>query len=159
MSEQDAADFEPLISREQAENAFRAALNLFIGRGRQYSTVQVAKATGVAKRKIECFRSYTLGHPDYRPLDDGDKLSITAFLGARFTNEWLTLAGQGAFDLPDEEPDPGNVAADNSDDNADLTRKALDGTFANDCPQEMTALGTRMASRGMHLVSLARARA
>lgn len=64
------------------------------------------------------------------------------------------IAHHGAFDLPDDEPNPGDLAADNSDDNADLTRKALDGTFEDNCPRELVGLGTRMMSRGAKLVAV-----
>ena len=95
MPHDNSADFEGLISREQAENAFRDALCLFVGRGRRYSVEQLAKGSRVHRRKIEPFKSYKLGHVDYRPLDFGDILSITAFLGAEFTNEYLKLSAQG----------------------------------------------------------------
>lgn len=96
MSEHSSADFIGLVSREQAENALRDAINLFVGRGRLYSVEQLAKGARIAQRRIECFRSYQHGHPDYRPLHFGDVLSIQKFLGPDFTNEWLHLTEQVA---------------------------------------------------------------
>lgn len=156
MADKQSADKEPLIAREHAENAFRDALCLFVGRGRRYKVDQLAKASGVPKRLIECYRSYVPGHPDHRKLHFGFKLSIASVLGADFTNEWLPLAGQGAFDLPDGDGDAGTFAADNSDDNADITRKALSGTFEDDCPRQVSELGSRMMTRGAHLVAVGR---
>lgn len=154
MADDQAADFALLISREQAENEFRKALNLFVGRGKRYSVEQLAKGSGVHRRIIDCFRSYPCGHPDYRRLNFGQVLSMASFLGADFTNEWLGLASQGAFDLPDEEPDPGAVAADNSDDNATIVRAAIDGDFGDDERKDLRAVGSRMMNRGAQLVAL-----
>lgn len=96
-----SADFAGLVSREQAENAFREALNLFVGRGRQYSVEQLAKGCKVPKRKIECFKGYRLGHPDYRPLDFGDIISISKFLRSGFVTEWLQIADMLAVEPAD----------------------------------------------------------
>ena len=40
-----------------------------------------------------------MGHPDYRPLHDGHKLSIAKFLGPRFTTEWLKPCDQAAREI------------------------------------------------------------
>lgn len=96
MTGNDAAELEPLITREQAENTFRKALALFIGRGRQYSVVQVANAIGCKPKAIYDFIGYPAGHYDHRPLHFGLILSLTSFLGPRFTNEWLILCDQQA---------------------------------------------------------------
>ena len=152
----ESAELISLISRERAENAFRDALNLFIGRGRKYSSEQIEKATGVSRRLIDCCRSYPFGHPDFRRLDFAAKLSVSAFLGADFTSEWLAVAAQGAFDLPDaDDTPPGALAADNSDDNATLVRAAIDGKFDDDEKPELKVVGTRLVSRGMKLRSIA----
>lgn len=156
MASNPAAELIPLISHEQTETAFWKALRMFVGRGKRHSADEVSKGAGVHRRTLDCYRGYPIGHPDHRPLDLGQKFSIASYIGADLTTQWLLPIGQAAFDLPDEEPEPGALAADNSDDNADLTRKALDGTFANDCPKEMSALGVRMMSRGAHLIASAR---
>lgn len=151
----DAADLEPLVSREQAENAFRKALRLFVGRGRLYSVAQLSKGSRVPARIIECYHSYPLGHVDYRPLHFGHKLSIAKFLGAEFTTEWLAEVGQGAFDLPDaDDPNPGALAVENSDDNATVTRAAIDGEFDKDDRRRLKPVGHRMIERGQKLVAL-----
>lgn len=151
-----SADLEPLVSREQAENEFRKALNLFVGRNRRYSVDQLSKGSGVPDRSIECFRSYQHGHSDYRPLHDGHKLSIMKFLGADFTTEWLALAGQGAFNLPDaDDTPPGALAVDNADDNATLCRAAMDNTFDAHEKPVLKVVGQRMMQRGATLKAMA----
>lgn len=142
-----------LVSREQVGNAISSALRLFVGRGRRYSVKQLSNATGVKDRVIECAmcRADSL---DYRPLSLEALASVGRFLGAEFTNEWMPLMMQGAFDLTDEEPDPGALAADTSEDSAKLVRNAVDGTFDNDCPREMKGIGTRMVSRGAQIVAM-----
>lgn len=150
-----SADLEPLVSREQAENEFRKAMNLYVGRGRVYSVAQLSKGARVPERTIECFRSYAFGHPDYRPLHIGHQLSIARFLGAEFTTEWLAVAGQGAFDLPDaDDPNPGALAVENSDDNATVTRAAIDGEFDASERPSLKVVGTRMMARGAALVAI-----
>lgn len=152
---ENTADLNPLVSREQAENEFRKGMCLFVGRGRQYSVAQLAKGSGVHHRAIECFKSYTHGHPDYRPLHLGQMMSIASFLGAEFTTEWLVLCGQGAFDLPDaNEPDPGKMACENSDDNAILTRAAINGEFEEHESRDLRGVGERMMERGAKLVAI-----
>lgn len=156
MAEQQSAEMCPLISRADAENAFRKALGLFVGRGRLYSVDQLAKGSRVPARLIYCFLSYEHGHESYRRLNFGQVLSMTRFLGAEFTNEWLKLADQGAFDLPEEEPDPGELAADNCDDNATVVRAAVDGKFDQNERKDLKIVGTRMMNRGAQLVALRR---
>lgn len=151
-----SADLAPLVSREQAENAFRDAMNLFVGRGRRYNVPQLAKGSRVAERTIECFRSYSFGHPDYRPLHFGHMLSIAAFLGAEFTSEWLGLAEQGAFDFPDDgDPRPGDVALESAEDTTEIVRRAADGKFCGDDRKALKVVGLRKIQRGHQLVAAA----
>jgi hypothetical protein len=154
MSDDDTADLPPVISREQAENAFREALNLFVGRGKRYKVEQLRKGSGVPKRLIECLKSYPSGHVDYRKVHFGHLLSITKFLGAEFTNEWFNLCDQVAHDIPDEEPDPGELAADTSEDTAKVVRMASDGDLSNDDPTKLREAGTRLMTSGATLVAL-----
>lgn len=113
MTDERSADFAANISREQAENAFRDALRLFVGRGRKHKASVVAIGSGVPLRLLDCYRGYPVGHLDHRPLHFGHKLSLTAYLGAEFTSAWLGLAEQAAFDLPDGgEDDLDNAALD-----------------------------------------------
>lgn len=142
-----------IISREQAGNAVGTALRLFVGRGRRYSVKQLSNATGVKDRVIEC----AMCRPDsldYRPLSLEALFSIGGFLGSQFTNEWMHLMQQGAFDLPEDEPDPGELAADNSDDNAAVVRAAVDGHFDANERNDLKVVGSRMMSRGAQLVAL-----
>lgn len=151
-----AASFSPLISREQAGNAIRKALSLFVGRGRRYSVKQLSNATGIKDRVIEC----ALTDPasiDYRPLSLEALFSIGMFLGATFTNEWMHEMRQGSFDLPDDDLPPGMIAADNSDDNATIVRAALDGSFDETEASDLRVVGSRLMSRGAKLVAIGRA--
>lgn len=154
MTDSTSANFPPLVSRERSANTIRSALRLFIGRGRQFSVKQVSNATGVKDRVIESAMC-DFDNADWRPLSIEALLSLSAFLGPVFTNEWLTLSDQGAFHLPDFEPKPGDLAADNSDDNATLTRAAKDGAFDDAECAELGEAGCRMIERGTMLVSLA----
>lgn len=153
MADHPSANHSLLISRDRAGNVIGNALRLFVGRGRRYSVKQLSNATGVKDRAIEC----AMARPDsgdYRPLPNEALLSITSFLGASFTNEWLSLTSQGAFDLPEAEPDPGSLAADNSDDNARVVRAAVDGHFGDSEVKDLHDVGARMVSRGAQLVGL-----
>ncbi|MGN7930282.1 hypothetical protein [Sphingopyxis sp. 22461] len=158
MSSDNSANFQPLVSRERIGNAQGAALRLFVGRGRRYSVKQLANGSGIKDRVIESAMC-AVESPDYRPLSQEALASIGLFLGATFTNEWIGLMGQGAFDLPDEEPDPGALAADNSDDNATVTRAAIDGKFDDYERPGLTVVGSRMVTRGSQLVALGKRRA
>lgn len=156
MSSDNSANFQPLVSRERIGNAQGAALRLFVGRGRRYSVKQLANGSGIKDRVIESAMC-AVDSPDYRPLSQEALASIGLFLGATFTNEWIVLMGQGAFDLPDDEPDPGNLAADNSDDNATVTRAAIDGKFDPEERRDLKVVGSRMMTRGSQLVALGKA--
>lgn len=157
MAVNDSANLRPIISREHAGNKIGDALRLYVGRGRRYSVKQLANGTGVKDRLIECAMA-DAGSVDYRPLPPECLLSLIAFLGPDFTNEFLPLAGQGAFELPDEEPDPGHVAADNTDDNAVVVRAAIDGKFDPDERRGLKVVGARMVARGSQLVALGKRR-
>lgn len=158
MSEKNTANFPQLVSREQSGNAIGKALRLYVGRGRQYSVKQLSNGTGIKDRVIECAMCAP-DTVDYRPLPNDALLSIALFLGADFTNEWLCLAQQGAFLLADGDPDPGELAADNSDDNATIVRAAIDGEFCPDERRDLKQVGSRMVSRGATLVALSARRA
>lgn len=152
-----SANFPLLVSREQAGNTIGSALRLFVGRGRQYSVKQLANATGVKDRVIEC-ATCDAASIDYRPLPPEALLSIALFLGSAFTSEWISLAKQGAFDLPDaDDPPPGAIAADNCDDTAVVTRAAIDGKFTSDEHPDLRVVGIRMVARGHQLAALGRA--
>lgn len=155
MADNSSANLSPLISRERCGNEINNALRLYVGRGRRYSVKQLSNATGIKDRVIECAMC-DAASVDYRPLPIEALVSIAGFLGPDFTSEWLALAGQGAFDLPDaDDTPPGALAADNSDDNATLVRAAIDGKFDDDEKPDLKVVGTRMVSRGMMLRSIA----
>lgn len=158
MSDNFSANFPPLVSREHAGNEIGKALRLFVGRGRRYSVKQLSNGSGVKDRVIECAMC-SADNVDYRPLPLDALLSIASFLGAGFTNEWLGVAGQGAFDLPENEPDPGELAADNSDDNATIVRAAVDGEFCDNERKDLKVVGSRMVTRGATLVALGKRKA
>lgn len=147
-----------LVSREQVGNAISKALRLYVGRGRRYSVKELSNGTGIKDRVIECAicRADSL---DYRPLPLEALASIGMFLGAEFTNQWCHIMGQGAFDLPDEDPDPGELAADNSDDNAIITRAAVDGRFDALERPSLNVVGSRLVTRGSQLVALGKVKA
>lgn len=155
MPASESATFVPLVSREQAWNKFAAAVRLYAGKRRRYSFKQLANGAGVKDRVIEC-ALYDPGSVDFRPMPFEAQLSIARFLGAEFTNEWLHLTGQGAFDLPDEtEPPPGELAADDITDSAEIARRAADGNFDGEDRKHLRAVGRRKIERGMMLVGLA----
>lgn len=152
MADNPSANYPPLVSREQAGNAIGRALGLFVGRGRRYSTKELSNATGVKDRMIECAK-LAPDNTDFRPLPDWALLSIARFLGADFTNVWLGLAGQGAFDLPDDEPEPGALAVEGCSDAANIVRIAHDGIDREE-RAELPAIGARMIYRGQQLVAM-----
>lgn len=155
MSDSQSANFPPLVSRERVGNEINSALRLFVGRGRRYSVKQLSNATGVKDRIIECAMC-DAATIDYRPLPLEALVSIACFIGPDFTSEWLALAGQGAFELPDAgDTPPGAIVADDAEDHAKLSDAARDGTFANDAAT-LKVVGTRMMSRGAQLASIGR---
>jgi hypothetical protein len=154
MSDQGAAELMPLVSHEQLENAFWKALRMFVGRGKRHKADEVSKGAGVHRRTLDCYRGYPIGHPDWRPLDYAQKFSIASFIGADLTSEWICFIGQVAYDLPDIEPDPGELAADTSEDTAKVVRMAADRDFSNDDPQQQRAIGSRMMRTGAQLLAI-----
>lgn len=153
MTFQSSANNNALISRSTAREAFGKALRLYVGRGKRYSVKQLSNGTGIPDRIIECAIADPWGG-DYRDPRLDAVLSLSAFLGPDFTTEWLSLAGQGAFELPDdEETPPGIVAADQSDDTAAITRCAADGCFGNDAAT-LRPVGLRLIARGHKLAAV-----
>lgn len=157
MSASPSANNELLVSRSSARSQFRDALRMFIGRGKRFSVKQASNGSGVPDRMIECFMSDPDGE-HYRKPDLEEALSLASFIGPDFTCEWLHLAHQGAFWLPDaEDLPPGAIAADNAEDNAVVTRAASDGKFDAHEKPGLRVIGTRMMSRGAHLHAIGRA--
>lgn len=144
-----------LVSRIEGREAVRRALRLYVGRGRRYSVKQLSNGTGVPDRKIEAAMCEP-DNPDFRPLAHEDLMSISRFLGAGFTNEWIAPAHQGAFDLPDEGlPRPGDVVAESAEDHAQLANAARDGEFCERDQPKLRVIGEEQIERGMKLVAMA----
>lgn len=144
-----------LVSRSAAWTNVRSALRLYIGRGRRYSVKQVSNATGVKDRVIECAMC-EMDAADWRPMPIDALLSLAKFLGPEFTTEWLGLAEQGAYWLPDtDDLPPGVLAAESADDAAKLTRAAVDGVFDDSEKPGLKVVGTRMMARGATLRRMA----
>ncbi|MEH3121198.1 MAG: hypothetical protein PGN16_04325 [Sphingomonas phyllosphaerae] len=146
-----------LISRDRYGETISAALRLFVGRGRRYSVKQLSNGTGVKDRMIEC-ALVEPGNCDWRALPGDALLSISRFLGAAFTNEWLHLADQGAFDLPDgEEPTPMSIAAEAAEDTATVVRMAADQKWDAAERAQLPEIGRRKIERGMQMIAAGRA--
>lgn len=158
MGDKTSADFEPLVSRNQHDANVQAALRLYLGRGRRYTVKQVANATGVADRVIECAMA-KMETGDFRSLPVHALLSISGFLGASFTSEWLAPAALAAIELPDgeEELPPGVFAADVSADSTEVVRRAADGEFCSEDRAALAQVGHRKIARGLRLVAAAKA--
>ena len=155
MSATDSANNSLLVSGNDAREAVRHALRLYVGRGRRYSVKQLSNATGVPDRLIEC----AICDPettDYRPLALESLLSIARFLGPDFTTEWLQESGQGAFELLEGQPPlPGVLAAADAMDTAEIASRAADGEFDANDKEALRAVGHREIRRGMTLVGMA----
>jgi hypothetical protein len=149
-----SADNSLLVSRSDAREAVGKSLRLYVGRGRRYSVKQLSNATGVPDRTIECAICDPEG-TDFRPLPIECLLSISLFLGAEFSSEWMRLARQGAFDLPEEDmPPPGAIAAEDAADTAEIVGRAVDGEFCAEDRKALRVVGQREIRRGMTLVAL-----
>lgn len=144
-----------IVSRSAARERFVAALRLYVGRGRRYSAKEMERGTGIAARMIEAFIADPADSEHRSPRLE-QLLSLAKFLGPEFTTEWLGLSEQGAFWLPDtDDQPPGALAADNAEDNAKLTRAALDGVFDENEKPDLKVVGTRMMARGATLRRMA----
>jgi hypothetical protein len=153
-----SANLSLLISRSAANTVFRDAVRLFVGRGKRYTTKQVEIGTGIAARMIESFMA-PVDSTDFRKPDFEEVLSLASFFGSEFTSELIAPAQQAAFDLSDDDLPPGQIAADNADDNAAITRAALDGKFESHEAPDLRVVGIRMVGRGQRLASIGRAAA
>lgn len=146
-----SANETPLVSRERVGNEINAALRLFVGRGRRYSVKQLSNATGVKDRVIECAMC-DAATIDYRPLPLEALVSIAGFLGPEFTCEWLKLAQQGAFWLPETGGDsPARMAADVADDAAAVVRAGMDDHFDADERKALRPVGRHLMAVGAKL--------
>lgn len=153
-SRNNSAENSSLVSRSAANTIFRDAVRLFVGRGRRFSVKQVSIGTGISIRMIESFMA-PVDSTDFRKPDLEEVLTLASFFGSDFTTELVSPIRQGAFDMPEEDIPPGQIAADNADDNAALTRAALDGKFDPEERKNLRPVGLRMVSRGVRLAGLA----
>ncbi len=142
-----------LVSRSAANSEFREAVRLFVGRGRRYSAKQVEIGTGIKARMVESFMA-PVDSTDFRKPDLEEFLTLAAFFGAEFTSEVVKLSRQGAFDLPEGDVPPGEIAADNAEDNAVVTRAAKDGVFDKAERPDLKVVGEHMIERGQRLVKI-----
>lgn len=124
MPDTDTAEFIPVVSHEQLENAFWKAVRMFVGRGKRHKAREVSIGAGVHRRTLDCYRGYLVGHPDWRPLDYDQKFSIASYIGADFTSEWIRFMGQAAFDLPDDPDGDLDTAAEDAAAFAGSVRRA-----------------------------------
>lgn len=154
MSDDFAAKYPLRISREQGRNAFGDALRKMVGYRKRISVTDLAKDSGVPEWQIRA-AMIDGGSPDNRPLSPEALLSIMLCLGADFTNRWIGQTQQGAFDLPDDEPDPGDLAADTADDTATVVRAARDRKFDRKEKPQLREVGARMMTRGAQLLAVA----
>jgi len=157
VSDEFAANFPLLVSSAQARGSIARQLRLYVGRGRRYSVKELANATGVRDWMINQ-ALIPDDDPKHRPLTHEALQSIGKFLGADFLNGCLAHCGVGVFDLPDAEFCPGELAADNTDDNATLVRAAMDLQFDDDETPDLVKVGNRMMQRGACLIALGRMR-
>lgn len=152
MPDKFAAKFPLRVSREQARNAMVHALRAFVGRGRM-SVKVLANESGVEDWRIN--QAMIAEHDaNHRPLTPEALLSITSVLGPDFTNMWLDLAGQGAFALSAEDPNPGEIAADVCQEAATIARAASDGQFDDAERALLRSVGTHLVQEGERLVGL-----
>lgn len=148
-----SADFEPLISRNEAYEAVRKGLRKCVGRGKSHSVKSLSNASHVKDRMIECAMC-EVSDPEFRPLKFEQIMSIAAVLKDEFTSAMLEPTCQGAFNLPNcEVLHAAEVAAADAMDHAELAMCASDGTFRNDGPK-LQEIGLREIRRGHRLVAM-----
>lgn len=157
MTDTFSANFPLLVDSAQARNGIARSLRLFVGRGRRYSVKELGNATGVRDWQINQ-ALIAADDPKHRPLPPEALLSISVFLGSEFINSWLSVCQVGVFDLPDDDYCPGDMAADNTDDNAKLVRAALDLSFDENEQPDLINVGNRLMQRGACLIALGRNR-
>jgi hypothetical protein len=145
-----------LVCGDELDQWVRDALRQFVSRGRRFSVKELSNKTGVPDRMIESAIA-ALDSEDFRPLKREYLFSILKFLGAQFTTELLLKVGQGAFDLPETEPQmPGELVAECANDTAEVAHRAADGEFCPDDHRALKSIGQRSVARGMEMIAAAR---
>lgn len=145
----------PIVTRNGAAVAIRDALNHFIGTGRPYTRKEVAEATGVPYRVIETAQTPP-GSVEGRPMPMYALLSLSAFLGADFTNRWLAVAKQGAFDFPDvAELRPAVEVAEAATWTSQLSLRAIDQELCSKDLEALLPYAVDTIEAGMRIVAMA----
>lgn len=117
----------PLVSRNAGREALSKALSLYIGyrnAKRRYTMADIEELAGVKSRVVECVME-AADSTEYRKIDIGDLLSLSAFLGQPFINRWLELSGYGAFELSGQIPLPNVLATADETETKDEKRRRL----------------------------------
>jgi hypothetical protein len=153
-SDNNSAGIEPIVPRTELYRAFGKALRLYVGRSARFSYKELQRKAGVPARMIEAYR-HDPDHEEFRAAPFDHVMSLAKALGPEFTADWLSLANQGAFWLPEDgEPDPARISADSAEDTATIARAAADGKFDTEERQQLRAVGHRKIERGKQLVAL-----
>ena len=153
MSDNGAANLEPLVSRSDYDDAIGFALRQFVGRGKRFTSARMLEGpSGVAWRAIEAARNYA-DNPEHRHLPADKLASLGRVLGPEFTTLWMAkLMGQGAFWMPDAEPiSPRDLACDAVDDAAKINRHLGDNDISGEDERELQPVGLRMIAAGAAL--------
>jgi hypothetical protein len=98
-------DFPLLVSCNLMKERQRAALRLFVGRGKRLSVKELWMGSGVKEARIEAAMR-PVDADDYRPLRHEELASIAKFLngeglGAAFLSACIEPTNLGAFELMD----------------------------------------------------------
>lgn len=82
---------------DKAARTLADALAIYVGRGRRWSTLDLAAATGIPQTSL---RSYCDGSrsPSYASL-----ASLCSVLGGEFATRLFVPVGLGVFDIPDDD--------------------------------------------------------
>lgn len=151
-----SAGFSPRVSREAAYEAVRQGLLAHLWPTGAWTVKRLGNETGVPDRLIECAKE-VVGSTEWRPLPFDRVLSIAAVLGPTFTNEWLSLALQGSFEmLTAIEQTPGEATAALACELAEFTVYAADNTISADERPKVLALSSRLKRHARSLASLGR---
>jgi hypothetical protein len=123
---EDAHKSELLVSRNAIREKQRAALRLYVGRGRRYSVKELSDGSGVPARAIEAAMCF-IDDENYRPLSLENLASLCSFLRAPFASAFLELSGLGAFELMDGQIPLPNVltAADQAEDVSEERKRLI----------------------------------
>lgn len=149
-----SADLEPRVSRNVAGLAVGNALRRFVGRGRAYSVKELANATRLKDRVIECAMCHP-EDPEWRRLSIEALFSLADELGPEFTSEALKPTSQAAYSTRGvEPPEPCELVAECASDTAEVARAAADKRFTVRERQALAAIGQRHVERGRQLVAL-----